>query len=64
MIAETGLDPAELRRRVTSPNGTTEAALKVLSEADFMGLIERTVFRATQRSEELGRVFHAPHTEG
>ena len=64
MIAETGLDPAELRRRVTSPNGTTEAALKILSEADFMGLIERTVFRATQRSEELGRVFHAPHTEG
>lgn len=64
MIAETGLDPAELRRRVTSPNGTTEAALKVLSEADFMGLIERTVFRAAERSEELGRVFHAPHTEG
>jgi pyrroline-5-carboxylate reductase len=57
MAAETGVEPAELRRRVTSPNGTTEAGLRVLREGDFAGLIERTVAAATERSRELGRMF-------
>ena len=57
MASQTGKAPEELRRQVTSPNGTTEAGLKVMSDGDFVGLIERTVARATQRGEELGRAF-------
>lgn len=57
MVAETGTDPAELRSRVTSPNGTTEAGIRVLREGDFAGLIERTVRAATERGQELGRMF-------
>lgn len=49
------VDASELRRRVTSPGGTTAAALAVLSSADFAGLIERTVQAARDRSMELGR---------
>ncbi|MDX1460514.1 MAG: pyrroline-5-carboxylate reductase [Xanthomonadales bacterium] len=46
-------DAAELRRRVTSPGGTTEAALKVLETDGFKESIERAVNAATQRGREL-----------
>jgi len=49
-------DPAEtLRRNVTSPGGTTAAALSVLMAGDGLGpLMERAVAAATARSKELG----------
>jgi pyrroline-5-carboxylate reductase len=51
---ETGLAAAELRRRVTSPNGTTQAALDVLlAENGFAELMSRAVRAATERSREL-----------
>jgi len=46
--------PAELRRRVTSPNGTTQAALEVLMADDGLsGLLTRAVRAAAARSREL-----------
>jgi pyrroline-5-carboxylate reductase len=51
---ETGLPAAELRRRVTSPKGTTQAALDVLlAENAFAVLMNRAVSAATERSREL-----------
>lgn len=47
-------DAATLRANVTSPNGTTAAALSVLM-AELPGLMDRTVAAARRRSEELGR---------
>jgi pyrroline-5-carboxylate reductase len=48
--------PAELRRNVTSPGGTTEAALNVLMAADGLGkLMQRAVNAARKRARELGR---------
>lgn len=45
---------AELRRRVTSPGGTTEAALRVLAgEGGFPALLERAVRAAAARGREL-----------
>jgi pyrroline-5-carboxylate reductase len=45
----------ELRRDVTSPAGTTEAALKVLMDKDgFEALMTRAVAAAAKRSKELG----------
>lgn len=47
-------DPAELRRRVTSPNGTTQAALDVLmAEPGLRELLVRAVRAAAERSREL-----------
>lgn len=47
---------ATLRQNVTSPKGTTEAALKVLMAEDGLtALIGRAVAAARRRSEELGR---------
>jgi len=47
--------PAELRRNVTSPNGTTQAGLAVLmdEEAGLPPLMARTVAAAADRSREL-----------
>jgi pyrroline-5-carboxylate reductase len=55
LLGETGEDPAELRRQVTSPGGTTQAALEVLmGENGLTGLLERAVAAAATRSRELG----------
>ncbi len=47
--------PAQLRINVTSPNGTTQAALEVLmdEETGFPALLARAVKAATDRSREL-----------
>ncbi|MER3459834.1 MAG: pyrroline-5-carboxylate reductase, partial [candidate division GAL15 bacterium] len=48
-----GEDPAELRRRVTSPGGTTIAGLGVLEEHGVRGALVEAVQRAAQRAREL-----------
>jgi pyrroline-5-carboxylate reductase len=53
---ESGDTAAELRRRVTSPQGTTEAALAVLqTDGEFANLIERALAAAARRSRELSQ---------
>jgi pyrroline-5-carboxylate reductase len=47
--------PAELRARVTSPHGTTHAAITFLEERGWLATFQQAVARARQRSEELGR---------
>ena len=49
--------PSQLRINVTSPNGTTQAALAVLmqQETGFPDLLNRAVAAATDRSKELSR---------
>jgi pyrroline-5-carboxylate reductase len=50
-----GGEPAELRRQVTSPGGTTEAALKVLmGEGGLETLMDKAVAAAVARAKELG----------
>ena len=46
--------PAELRRKVTSPGGTTEAAIRSLDEHDVAELIVEALHAARDRSVELG----------
>jgi len=51
LMDSSGEEPAELRRQVTSPNGTTEAALKVLMADDGLGpLMRKAVAAAANRS--------------
>lgn len=53
LIEERGEDPAELRRKVTSPGGTTEAALGVMASARIKDHIAEAVTAAARRSKEL-----------
>ena len=54
-LAMSGEDPGQLRRNVTSPNGTTQAGLEVLMDADsgLPPLMRATVRAAAARSKEL-----------
>ena len=56
LLAASAIDPAELRRSVTSPGGTTEAALKILmADARFEQLLSEAVSAATARGLELAK---------
>ena len=48
-----GQSPAVLRRKVTSPGGTTEAALKVFADGKFSQLLRAALTSARDRSREL-----------
>ena len=49
--------PAVLRARVTSPGGTTQAALAVFTQHDLIGIIAAAAQAASQRAGELGDQF-------
>ena len=54
LLAKSGTSPEELRASVTSPNGTTAAAISELQSNDFLSLINKAISAATDRSKELG----------
>ena len=47
--------PSELRKNVTSPNGTTQAALEVFDRAQISQNIQAALAAAQKRSQELAR---------
>jgi pyrroline-5-carboxylate reductase len=53
LLDATGEDPAELRRRVTSPKGTTERAVAVLKSANIAGVLSEATDAALARAKEL-----------
>lgn len=53
MLTESGEAPAELRRRVTSPNGTTQAAVETFQAGGFEQLTEAAIAAATARGKAL-----------
>lgn len=55
LLRQTSEDPAELRRRVTSPGGTTQRAIEVLDAAGVREAMVRAVRAAADRSRQLGR---------
>jgi pyrroline-5-carboxylate reductase len=55
LMEKTGASPADLRRRVTSPGGTTEAALNVFTARQLREILIAAIVSAAQRSEALSR---------
>ncbi len=48
-----GIGPEQLRKNVTSPGGTTEAALNVFKKHDFADIIYKAIEAADERSKNL-----------
>ncbi len=59
MLRQTSEDPAELRRKVTSPGGTTQAALELMQAHHVGEHIRQAVLRSAERASEIGQVLAA-----
>jgi pyrroline-5-carboxylate reductase len=57
MASASEVDAATLRQQVTSPGGTTAAALKVLQDGNLSALFQRALTAARDRGAELSREF-------
>jgi len=55
LLEKSGEDPALLRKRVTSPNGTTQAALEKMAELGLHQTVMAGIRAARIRSEELAK---------
>ena len=55
MLMKSIESPAELRKQVTSPNGTTAAAIASFESNGFVDIVKKAVQAATLRSLELGK---------
>ncbi len=53
MVIQSDADVAELRRQVTSPGGTTQAALEALESGVFSQVVQSAVEAASSKSREL-----------
>ncbi|MBI5450511.1 MAG: pyrroline-5-carboxylate reductase [Gammaproteobacteria bacterium] len=61
MALESTLDSTELRRRVTSPGGTTERAIDVLEQHEIHALFDEALQAACRRSAELAETLGQHH---
>ncbi|GHB15338.1 pyrroline-5-carboxylate reductase [Salinicola rhizosphaerae] len=55
MARQSEFDPAELRRRVTSPNGTTERAIRTFEAAGLAQIVDDAAQACAERARELSQ---------
>lgn len=55
MALGSDIEPAELRRRVTSPGGTTQRAVETFIAGDISGLFNKAMTGAVERAQEMAK---------
>ncbi|MEY3561034.1 MAG: hypothetical protein RL068_186 [Actinomycetota bacterium] len=53
LLESTGEEPSELRRKVTSPGGTTERIIATMEQADLHGIFAQSLNAAVARAREI-----------
>jgi pyrroline-5-carboxylate reductase len=53
LLAQSGLEPSELRRNVTSPGGTTERIIATFDERELKQIFADSLEAAVKRAQEL-----------
>ncbi len=53
LLESTGEEPSELRRKVTSPGGTTERIIATMQQADLHGIFAQSLNAAVARAREI-----------
>ena len=56
MVINTGEQPSELRRKVTSPGGTTAEAIKTFEQQNLIGIVDEAMQACADRSVELAKL--------
>lgn len=64
MAAQSDVGPDELRRRVTSPAGTTEKAIEAFMAGELPALVARAMTAADTRAREMAREFSPTGANG
>lgn len=59
MVLNSELSPAQLKKNVMSPGGTTECAIQVFEQNNLLGIVDRAMQAAADRSEELATILSA-----
>ncbi|MDI6714225.1 MAG: pyrroline-5-carboxylate reductase [Thermodesulfovibrio sp.] len=54
-LLDSGIPPDKIRQKVTSPGGTTEAGLRILSSSNLREILFQTLQEATKRAQELSK---------
>ena len=55
LVVQSGKEPAELRRMVTSPGGTTAEAIRTFEKGGFSELVYQAIKAAYEKSQKLGQ---------
>jgi pyrroline-5-carboxylate reductase len=53
LLESTGEEPADLRKKVTSPGGTTERIIATMEQADLLGIFDASLKAAVARAVEI-----------
>lgn len=61
MVLSSDVSPAQLKKNVMSPGGTTERAIQTFEESDLMGIVDKAMQAAADRSEELSELLSNKH---
>ena len=56
MVLDSDISPAQLKKNVMSPGGTTERAIHVFEQSDLKGIVDKAMQAAADRSEELAAI--------
>ncbi len=57
MLLQSGKQPAQLRKEITSPGGTTEAGLRALQDSRFEEAIIHCIEETAKRDAEIKKQF-------